>query len=164
MAATMFDLRKYLPRVLLAGSLFGGLAIFVQRPVNSDSSRLSCRRVRSGSFSHEMTVGPDVIREMFHPGDVSSGRCRSMLRAGAHLGNDHFCANDPIGPLSGGRLSGKGQFGIERTRWCLCLRSRPHEKKCGNACGAATGAASGLGHSHQSSPVANRSGPKAALW
>jgi hypothetical protein len=32
--------------------------------------------------------------------------------AGAHLGNVHLCADDPIGSLSGGRFPGKGRFGI----------------------------------------------------
>ncbi len=132
---------------------FSGLSIFIRRSVNSDSSQPSCRRVRFGFFSHEMTFGPHVIR-----------LCRLMLRTGAHLGSVHSSANDPIGPLSGGRLPGKGRFGIERARWCLCLRSRPHEQKCGNAHGAASGAVSGLGRSHQNSPVADRSGPKDTLW
>ena len=48
----------------LRAVFFSGLSIFLRRSVNSDSSQPSCRRVRFGFFSHEMTVGPHVIRGM----------------------------------------------------------------------------------------------------
>ncbi len=40
---------------------FGGPSMFLRRSVISDSSQPSCRRLRFGFFSHEMTVGPHVI-------------------------------------------------------------------------------------------------------
>ncbi len=43
---------------------FRRLSIFLRRPVNSDSSRPSCRRLRFGFNAHEMTVGPHVIPEV----------------------------------------------------------------------------------------------------
>ncbi len=36
----------------------------LRRPVNSDSSQPSCRRIRFGFNAHEMAVGPHVIRRM----------------------------------------------------------------------------------------------------
>ncbi len=56
---------------------FGGLSIFLRRPVNSDSSQPSGRRVRFGFFSHEMTVGPHVIRGMSAD---AKNRCSSEER------------------------------------------------------------------------------------
>ncbi len=44
--------------------LSGGLSMFLRRPVNSDSSQPSCRRLRFGFNAHEMTIGPHVIRGM----------------------------------------------------------------------------------------------------
>jgi len=46
------------------GVFFGGLVIFLRRPVNSDSSGPSCQPIRFGLNTHEMTVGPNVIRGM----------------------------------------------------------------------------------------------------
>ena len=59
---------------------FSGLSIFFRRSVNSDSSRPSCRRLRFGFFSHEMTVSPHVIRGMSADAKnrCSSGECRFM--------------------------------------------------------------------------------------
>ena len=59
---------------------FSGLSILIRRSVNSDSSQPSCRCVRFGFFSHEMTVGPHVIRGMSADpkNQCSSGECRFM--------------------------------------------------------------------------------------